>query len=86
MTWKYNDLLESLKNRFNKLEEAVIEEIPEEDIIKMSYEIMNFIEFNGITPEEELKALEEVGAAHPMSVLLEWYEDTQYRLNRKEVI
>ena len=86
MTWKYNDLLEALKNRFNKLEEAVIEEIPEEDIIKMSYEIVNFIEFNRITPEEELKALEEVGANHPMSMLLDWYEDTQYRLNRKEVI
>lgn len=86
MTWKYNDLLEALKNRFNKLEEAVIEEIPEEDIIKMSYEIINFIEFNRITPEEELKALEEVGANHPMSMLIDWYEDTQYRLNRKEVI
>ncbi len=80
------ELLELLKNKFNKLEEAVIEEIPEEDIIKMSYEIMNFIETNGITLEEELKALEEVGANHPMSMLLDWYEDTEYRLYRNEAV
>ncbi len=80
------ELLELLKNKFNELEEAVIEEIPEEDLIKMSYEIMNFIESNGITPEEEIKALEEVGAAHPMSMLLDWYEDTQYRLYRNEAV
>lgn len=80
------ELLELLKNKFIKLEEAVIEEIPEEDIIKMSYEIINFIESNGITPEQELKALEEVGANHPMSMLLDWYEDTEYRLYRNEAV
>lgn len=81
--------MELLKNIFLKLEEAIINEIPEEDIIKISYEAMNFIENNKVSIEEELKALEEVGACSPMSILNDWYEDTQYRLNseyRKEAI
>lgn len=72
-------MIELLKNKFIELEEAVIEEIPEEEIIKLSYETMNFIEDNKVSIEEELKALGEVGAANPMSMLADWYEDTQYR-------
>ena len=81
--------MDLLKNIFIKLEEAIINEIPEEDIIKISYEAMNFIENNKVSVEEELKALEEVGAYHPMSMLSDWYADAQYRLNyefRNEVI
>ena len=37
------------------------------------------IEDNKVSIEEELKALEELGAASPMSMLADWYEDTQYR-------
>lgn len=81
--------MEQLKNIFLNLEEAIINEIPEEDIIKISYEAMNFIENNRVSIEEEINTLVEVGANHPMSMLYDWYEDAQYRLNyefRNEVI
>ena len=80
------NVLEPLREMFLNLEEAVVEEIPEEEIIKLSYEITNFIQSNEIAPEEELKALEMVGAANPMSILADWYEEAQYRNEVKEYV
>ena len=84
--WKYNNLIEQLKNRFLELERLIENEATDYEIMTTSYKIIDFIESNEIAPEEELKVLEEVGANHPMSMLVDWYEDTQYRLNRKEVV
>lgn len=80
------NVLEPLREMFLNLENAIIDEIAEEEIIKLSYEITNFIQTNEITPQEELQTLEIVGANHPMSMLLDWYEDTLYRHNRNEAV
>jgi hypothetical protein len=73
------NVLEPLRKMFKELEEAIEANIEEEYIINKSYRITAFIQENDITPEEEIAALEMVGANHPMSVLAEWYEETQYR-------
>lgn len=73
------NVLEPLKEMFLDFEKAIEEEREEELLIEKSYAIEYFIQQNNITPDEELQALDIVGACSPMSMLNDWYEDTQYR-------
>ena len=73
------NVLQPLREMFLDLERAVEEDLEEEILIEKSYTIEYFIQENNITPDEEIQALELVGACSPMSILNDWYEDTQYR-------
>ena len=73
------NVLQPLREMFLDLEKAIEEELEEEAIIDISYSITYFIQKNNVTPDEEIQTLEMVGAFNPMSMLSDWYVDTQYR-------